>query len=282
MHVEQLWRYPVKSMLGESLDRCEVGEVGLAGDRGWAVRDEERGTITGAKKLGGLMRFAAGYLGEPDGPVEIRCPDGDTISSSDPDCDTKLSAVLGLSVTLCSRRPATDLEHYRRVLPADGDLLGELRAIFGRDPDEPLPDFSVFPPEIIQYESPPGTYFDAFPLLVMSTSSLESLARACPGSVIDVRRFRPNLVVATDARGDHPEMGWVGARARIGSTEVEFVAGCPRCVMITREIDATIPADRAPLRHVVAELDQDLGVYATVVKAGEVRVGDPVELIPPS
>ncbi|KAA0233893.1 MAG: hypothetical protein JJLCMIEE_01118 [Acidimicrobiales bacterium] len=279
MRIEQLWRYPVKSMMGEPLDRCAVGELGLAGDRGWAVRDEARGTITGAKKLGGLMRFAAGYVAEPDGPVEIRCPDGSIISSSEPDPDAKLSDALGHDVTLWPRQPATDLEHYRRVLPADGDLLGELRAIFGRDPDEPLPDFTLFPPEIIQYESPPGTYFDAFPLLVMSSAALESVARACPGSVIDVRRFRPNLVVGTDGGDEHPEQAWIGARARIGSAEVEFVGGCPRCVMITREIDETIPVDRAPLRHVVAELDQNLGVYATVVEAGEISVGDPVELV---
>ena len=46
--------------------------------------------------------------------------------------------------------------------------------------------------------------------------------------------------------------------------------------MVTREIDATIPADRAILRHIVDDLDQNVGVYATIRTPGVVRVGDPV------
>ena len=45
--------------------------------------------------------------------------------------------------------------------------------------------------------------------------------------------------------------------------------------MVTREIDETIPADRAILRHIVRDLDQNVGVYATVRTPGVVRVGDP-------
>ena len=55
-------------------------------------------------------------------------------------------------------RPADDLEHYRRGAPDSDDVVAELRGIFGREDDEPFPDFSVFPPEIVEFESPPGTY----------------------------------------------------------------------------------------------------------------------------
>ena len=48
--VQQLFRYPVKSMMGETLDTVEVGPSGLAGDRIWAVRDKKRGGIRGAKR----------------------------------------------------------------------------------------------------------------------------------------------------------------------------------------------------------------------------------------
>ena len=44
--------------------------------------------------------------------------------------------------------------------------------------------------------------------------------------------------------------------------------------MVTREISDEIPADRAVLRHIVRDLDQNLGVYATIVTPGVVRVGD--------
>jgi uncharacterized protein YcbX len=103
--------------------------------------------------------------------------------------------------------------------------------------------------------------------------------------VVDVRRFRPSFVVDTGDDGvdattpGHPEFDWRGRRARVGSATIEFGAPCPRCVMVTREIDASIPADRAILRHVVRDLDQNLGVYATIVQPGRVQLGDTFELL---
>jgi hypothetical protein len=49
--------------------------------------------------------------------------------------------------------------------------------------------------------------------------------------------------------------------------------------MVTREISVDIPTDRAVLRHIVGDLDQNLGVYATIVKPGPVRVGDHLSFI---
>jgi hypothetical protein len=46
--------------------------------------------------------------------------------------------------------------------------------------------------------------------------------------------------------------------------------------MVTREVDASIPSDRAILRHIIDELDQNVGVYATIRTPGTARVGDPV------
>src|SRR5690606_14937147 len=105
-------------------------------------------------------------------------------------------------------------------------------------------DLTALPPEILEYESPPGTYHDAYPLMIMTTSALRSLREALPGSVVDVRRFRPSVLVDTGDAPGHPEMGWVGRRLRIGSVEVEVRTPCPRCVMVTREIDAEVPEDR--------------------------------------
>ena len=279
MKVEQLWRYPVKSMMGEEMTSCRLGPVGLAGDRGWAVRDEERGGIRGAKKIAALMQFSARYLGEPDGAVEIGAPDGSAIASSDADRDERLSHALDHPVTLWPRRPPSDLDHYRRG-PADHeDLMDELRSIFGRTPDEPLPDLSRFPPEILEYESPPGTYVDAYPLMVMSTSALKSLQDALPDASVDVRRFRPNLVIDTGGRSGHPELEWAGMRARIGSATVELTTPCPRCIMVTHAIDDQMPADRSILRHIVRDLDQNVGMYATVVEEGTIGRGDSVLLM---
>jgi uncharacterized protein YcbX len=279
MKVDQLWRYPVKSMIGEVLESTELGEWGLAGDRGWAVCDEERGGIRGAKKIGGLMKLGARYTAAPDGPVEITLPDGSTVSSDDGEINDRLSEAVDHQVTLWPRRPATDLDHYRRGKGDHDDVFDELRDIFGREADEPLPDLTVFPPEILEYESPPGTYFDAFPLLVMSTAALASLAAELPDSTIDVKRFRPNLVVDTAFREGHPEFEWAGMRARIGSATIEFTTACPRCIMVTREVDEDIPRDTQLLRYIVKDLDQNVGMYARIVEGGEIAVGDSVLLM---
>lgn len=278
MQVAQLWQYPVKSMLGVRVGAAEFVEQGMVGDRTWATRDEERGGIRGAKKIGRLMQLAARYTERGFDEVEIELPDGQVIRSSDDDADARLSAALDHRVTLWPLQPRDRLEHYRRG-PADSDdPIEELRQIFGREPDEPFPDFTIFPPEIMEFESPLGTYLDAFPVMLMTTSALRSLAAALPDSAIDVRRFRPNLVIDTGDAPGHPEFDWVGRRLRLGDVVLDVRAGCPRCVMVTREVSPELPADRAVLRHVVRELDQNVGVYATVSAPGVVSTGDPVEL----
>jgi uncharacterized protein YcbX len=279
MQVSQLWRYPVKSMVGSTVDEVQLAELGIVGDRTWATRDLERGGIRGAKKIGGLMRFTARDLA--DGHVEITLPDGSTVSTLDADVDERVSAALDHPVRLERLHDAADVDHYRRGAP-EGDPLTEFREVMGREGDEPLPDFSIFPPTIVEFESPPGTYYDAWPLLVMTQAALDALATAVPDSIVDIRRFRPSIVVDSGADDSphrtpgHPEFDWKGRTATIGTAVIEFLDPCPRCVMVTREIDDAIPADRAILRHIVRDLDQNVGVYATIRTPGLVRVGDPI------
>src|SRR4051794_29879372 len=139
MHVAQLWRHPVKSMVGEEVERADLVASGMVGDRAWAVRDEVRGGIRGAKKLGGLMTLRAAYLdpsepaaGQPSATVRIPLPDGGVIRSDDADADVRISAALDHEVTLWPLKPADDLDHYRRGAPDSTDLMDELNDIFGR------------------------------------------------------------------------------------------------------------------------------------------------------
>ena len=272
MQLESIWQYPVKTMIGATVIRAELDEIGIVGDRTWTVRDEVAGTIANARKMGGLLRFAAQY-GDA-GSVTITLPSGGKVSSSDPSVDEVLSAELGRAVTLWRRPPSGDLSFFRRAAFTGDDIMLELREIFARDDEEPLPDFGKFPAISMEYETPPGALYDCYPLMIMSTSALRAIAAAVPESVVDVRRFRPSLVIDSGAAEGHPEFDWSGRRFELGSSIIEVINDCPRCAAITREIAPDVPADRAILRHVVKDLGQAVGVYARVVQPGSVTVGD--------
>jgi hypothetical protein len=279
--VSEVWRYPVKSMMGERLESLDVTELGVVGDRWWAVRDEEKGGIRGAKKIGALMDLSARFVEQPvPGKVPqvvITLPDGRTVTTADDGCHEVLTEALDRSVTIWPLLPADQRDHYRRGAPDHDDLLEEFRAIFGRTPDEPLPDLLAFPPELMEFESLPGTYYDAYPLLVMTTASLDRLGELAPDSIADVRRFRPNVLLDVDGDG-FVEQDWIGKRLRLGEVELEIVGPCPRCVMVTRGF-AELPQDRSILRTIVAEADQNIGVYASVVTTGTLAVGAEAQLL---
>jgi uncharacterized protein len=278
--VKEIWRYPVKSMLGERVPATMLGALGLPGDRGYALRDDEAGEIRGAKKFPALMQCEARFLGEPgEGipPAEVRLPSGETLRTDDPSISEKLSKLVGKRVTMFSRQPAHDLEHYRRR-PDGGDLQGQLQEIFAREKDEPFPDLAAFPQELFEYTSPLGTYFDAYPIHFVTTAWLGELASRNQSAVWDVRRFRPNfLIEAANGVTGFAETEWIGREVAIGRAKLKVELHCPRCVMTT-QATADLPKDPSVLRTIVGEASQNVGVYASVVGSGAVKEGDPVEL----
>ena len=158
----------------------------------------------------------------------ITAADGDSASASPERINDWLGGKLNHPVTLWPLLPADQLDHYRRGAPDNEDFEQELRAVFGRLPDEPLPDLAGFE-ELLEFESPPGTYFDAFPISIISQQSLNAMNQLEGESRFDVRRFRPNLLV--DVPGsDHPfpEQAWVGKTLAIGSVTLKIDTTCPR------------------------------------------------------
>lgn len=280
--VAEIWRYPVKSMVGESLAHGIVGPRGIHGDRGWAIRDEKAREIRGARKLPALMRCRATYLSEPSPEVvpaaEIALPDGSRFRSDAPEANAILSELVGRPVSIWPIHPASDLDFYRRGAPDNPDLKEELRDLFGRVGDEPVPELTMFPEEIWHFTSPLGTYFDAYPFNVLTTATLETLRAHTPKARIDARRFRPNLVVETRAGIDGlPEAGWKGRTIRIGATRIKLEEPTIRCVMTSLET-GDLPKDPSVLRTIVREAAQCVGSNATIATAGPVAVGDEVAL----
>lgn len=283
MRVLELWRYPVKSMAGERVESTSIDERGLHGDRLWAVRDVQRDEITSAKRQPKLLACSARFVEEPAtsvGPdsipqVTITFPDDSTVRSDAPDVNERLSSFLGKPVLLQALRPASDKAHYRLTKPT----ADEMRESFAIDPGEPLPDFSMMPMtkllELGKYATPPGTYFDAMQLHVVTTASLAAL-RAKSASDFDVRRFRPSIVIEGAPVG-FPEAEWTGGSLTIGECTTFVDCPTPRCSMPTRAQEG-LPADPKVLKTIVIEAERCLGAYATVTRAGKVRVGDTVRL----
>ncbi len=287
--VRELHRYPVKSMAGESVadSRVEPG-LGLTGDRAWAVRDLTVGEIRGAKKIPALLECGARYVDAP-GPkesarIELDLGELGRIRSDDPEASDRLSQRIGLEVRLCPRASAEDRAHYRRAEPII-DQAAEIRRTSELLPDEPLPSMEHAPEgiaELVEYVSPPGTYFDFFDLHLLSTRSLSSLSERAPDSVIAPRRFRPNLLVELEAPEGAdpawPEIGWVGRTLAIGEAELEFVMPMLRCVMTTHP-QGELPRDPSIMRTLVRECEMSLGVGAQVRRAGALRVGDEIRVL---
>ena len=274
--ITEIHRYPVKSMLGETPSEVLVSERGIQGDRAWATRDEVRGGIRGAKKLPQLMLFGARSI---DGNTsEITAPDGSTCITSSDEVNRWLSEKLDHSVTLWPLLPPDNLEHYRRGAPDSEDFEQELREIFGRTPDEPLPDLSAFA-EVIEFESPPGTYFDAFPIMLMTQQSLDTMSHAAPNSAFDEKRFRANFILDVEGSTDRfPEQAWIGRELHIGEVVLKVIDTCPRCSMTTHATD-TLPRDTDIMRHLVTEAEGNLGVYAKVARGGTITQGHTVTVV---
>ena len=124
--------------------------------------------------------------------------------------------------------------------------------------------------------APHITHFDAFPIHLLTTASLQAMERLNSAAMWDVRRFRPNFFIETDdAVEGLVEFDW--SAVRLGSVELKCEMRTERCAMATNA-QKGIPKDPSVLRSLVEAADQDLGVYASVVKTGEVRVGDVVEV----
>jgi uncharacterized protein YcbX len=131
---------------------------------------------------------------------------------------------------------------------------------------------------IFDKTSPPGTFFDIGLVHILTTSTIDALRRTVPGSRIESRRFRPNLVIHTDGAEGFVENTWVGRTLRIGEVVLQVKQRTQRCVMTTLA-QGDLSKDLSILKAIYQNNGGTIGVYAEVVQTGTVRVNDAVELV---
>ncbi len=158
----------------------------------------------------------------------------------------------------------------RWAAPDDEDALGSLAELFG------------FRPSLRPFARKGSDGFrpryEHAPIHLVTTAALRSLREALPDSVIDERRFRPNLVVDwPDEASPIPEDGWIGGDIRIGGAVLRGREPCARCGFITIAQDG-LPLDVEVLRSIVRRHGRNFGIYCDVVRPGEIRSGDAVTL----
>ena len=263
--VVSLWRYPVKSMMGEELNGAEVTERGLLGDRAYALLDSSTAKVVSAKnprKWPNLFDFRAAFVepprkGEKIPPVRIALPNGTILTSEQRELNQVLTNALGRAVTLATATPETpSLEEY----------WPDMEGLAHR---ETVTDEAI----------PAGTFFDLAVTHVLTTATLDRLRDLYPQGRFEVRRFRPNIVVQPSS-GDKTfvENAWIGHTLAIGDqVRLNITGPCPRCVMTTLS-QGDLPRDPGILRTAAQHNQVNVGVYAAVVRGGTIRRRDPLKL----
>ncbi|HUY18258.1 MAG TPA: MOSC domain-containing protein [Candidatus Binataceae bacterium] len=266
-----LFRYPVKSMLGETLSELTIGPAGVVGDRAWALRELVNGRIVSAKKWRQAFDFRAAYAAESAAPI-ITLPDGRKIAADAPEASQLISAAFGHKLELAHAEADQTLRASFDPAMVFGDVpLEQMMPVLQKyHPPDAGPDY---------WGMPPGTFFDAAPLHILTTGTLAHLGRLNRESHFDARRFRPNILIDTGAGADRfIEDDWLTGRLRLGEVTIAVTAPVVRCVMTTHEQD-DLPRDLAVLRTAASHHSALVGAYAAVEQPGRVRVGDSVALI---
>jgi uncharacterized protein YcbX len=267
--VVSLFRYPVKSMMGEELNATDVTERGLLGDRVYALVDSSDGKVGSAKnprKWPNLFDFRATFIEPPRTgmkmpPVRITLPDGTTVTNEQSDLNQTLSKALHREVTLDTTRLS-----YEKVAVNAEEYWPDMEDLDYRNT---VTDFTL----------PEGTFFDCAVVHLLTTTTLDRLRELYPHGRFETRRFRPNIVVEPNTgKNDFIENDWIGHTLVIGDeVRLSITGPCARCVMTTLP-QGDLPKDLGILHTAVKNNKANVGVYATVIQGGTIRRSDPVRL----
>ena len=246
--LESVWRYPVKSMRGEAMDKVFVGYSGLIGDRVYAIHSNQRAArfpwFT-ARNYPDLIRYIARFT-EGAATTEPANPE-----ASHPNLPGDEAFAVNIETPDGIIAPLDDL--FVASLPTkDGETLS------------------------LKYS--PRNFVDVTPISLLSGQTVKQLGDEV-GTPLDTQRFRANFNVDWTGGSGFFEESLVGKGLRIGKdVEIALTDRDPRCKMIT--LDPTT-AEAMPdlLKHVLANHDGCVGVYGSVVREGFVQPGDSIEVL---
>ncbi|MGH6962511.1 MAG: MOSC domain-containing protein [Dongiaceae bacterium] len=238
--IAEIWRYPVQSMRGEALGAADIAAGGVVGDRRYGVVDPEAGMVVSSAQ--GRRKWRA-------------------------------------IVTLAARyleAPNVRVCPPVEILLPDGSRLRNDQ----RDIDERLAAALGAPVHLADKAAEEKrSEYSHSPLHVLTTASLRQFAEHHPEGRFVPARFRPNIVIDTGDRIGFLEQGWLERRFAIGDgVEIAIAAHCKRCVMTTLP-QGDLPLDPAILHTATAHNNTHAGVYATVLRPGSIKVGDPVRAL---
>ncbi|MEM0440071.1 MAG: MOSC N-terminal beta barrel domain-containing protein [Candidatus Caldarchaeum sp.] len=241
--VEGVFRYPVKSLGGESVDSCFVGFEGLVGDRVYAVVDAVTGFAVSAKKEPRLLSVSAKMVDEE---LMLVFPDGRVVARDE--ADDALTRFLGREVKLVKNAgrslPFTGLE-------IDFDQGGRLYEKTG--------------------ETKESRFHDSQPIHLIRVETL--IERDL--SIEDIPRFRPNIVYSSSTKEDSV----IGGYMQVGDAVLKIVKPTKRCIVITHP-QPGISQNIDLLKRTRTNHGGKFGLYAVVLKPGTISMKNPIKFYP--
>ena len=263
--ISSLWRYPVKSTLGEEIISSLVTSLGLLGDRGYALLDIETGKVASAKfpkKWSSLLNFHASYADIPSASfllpeVNIILPNGQKISSKDSQANKIISDLLGREVQLiCAPPESACIDQYW-----------------------PSVEGTAHQDALTQIFMPEGTFFDSCFIHLITQATLARLQELSPESEFKAARFRPNVIISpTSNEIDFIENDWVGGILFIGEeVKLSIDTVCPRCV-VTTLAQGDLSNDLNVLHTTAKYNDVIAGIRTSVLQTGSISLNDPIWL----
>jgi uncharacterized protein YcbX len=255
MLVDTISIAPVKGLALAHPEQVLLERTGVREDRRFHLVDAA-GLLVNAKRLGALLRVACDY-DDAAGTLVLRLPDGETVAGE--------VAVDGEVETNFYGRPVRGRVVQGPFAAALSEMVGEpLRLV--------RPDAA-------------GDGVDRGPgaaASLISTGSLDALARATGADDVDLRRFR--MLFCVSGCGPHDEDRWLGRHVRVGEAVVGPLGNVGRCAVTTldpatgvRDLD-TLAALKAYRGELPTTEPLPFGVWAEVVEPGLVRRGDQVSL----